>query len=325
MITTKILLVTVNLSLHESIYSTNKVEIITNILNKKYKNKCFQSILITEIIRIIQYSDTLLEDDRLDGSADIDVQFEVKGIHFITGELLVGCKVVDINAKNMLIESKYADGSIQIDSKKQINTIISKGQFIPVVIISSRYNPNKNKITITASPYYPQITKNIIYSIAEIPTMDQIANVEKYMNKLNEEIDLHKEIMKDSKEKYKFFSNIVYPFKSIQKFESTKLGNKFKKIESKDFNSLYEKDKYHLISPIDNYNEIDMPLLYSDSSSLVSEEMILFTTLDVAIQDFVSKRLLYMQSIRNLCMYYESPEQIDKMMTYWKMCNKLKN
>lgn len=165
----KVLQTSFDLTDPNEIYTTDIESVLSAKILKRYLYRCYQSMLITGLSRIIRYSDIHMNDTRLDGAAYIDVQFEADGIILMPGEVVPACKIVSITNNGVIIENEHLGGILQSDPKKQLVKILKKDQVIPVIIQAARYNPYQNQITVKAIPYYP-IKSNIAwFSINDEP------------------------------------------------------------------------------------------------------------------------------------------------------------
>jgi DNA-directed RNA polymerase subunit E'/Rpb7 len=312
---------TVDLFKPADIYAADVKSMLIGKLTERYVGKCYQSMLITAISNIVRYSDTHLVDNRLDGAAYIDVQFEATGLVLIKGEILHGCKVVEITASGIIVDHKQAGGLVQADPKKQVIKVIKPGQLIPVVIQAVRYNPNQSQITIRGIPYTPSFTPNVFYNITEILSPEDTEKASSLLDELAEEIKLHNAVM--SSKNYEFFKELTYPFKTTQKFESSKLGERFTKMSSELKHILEIRDGC-LISPIESSKLPGLTLFHSKKEETSDVGMVVDSQLYPAILDMISKRLMYLRNLRGFAEQYDTPEKIQDMMIYWKICQNLK-
>jgi hypothetical protein len=305
------------------IYSPDIQSIIMAKLVERYVNKCYQSMLITKIVRIIKYLELHLVSTRLDGAAYSDVQFEAEGIILIKGEIIHGCKVVDIStSSSILFEHKYVGGIVQPDPKKQVSKIIKKDQIIPVVVQSTRYNPNQSQITVRGTLYVPVVEQNTFYNITEVLSPGETEKLSILQDELNDELKLHSD-MYESKN-YEFFKELLYPYKTTQKFTMSSTGKKFAVLDP-TLENLLQIHSGCIVSPYEAYKDAKLPFYYSkDDMPYVENMTIINSTMYAAMLDIIEKRLLYLRNLRGFAEHYNTPEKNEGMMTYWRICHNVK-
>jgi hypothetical protein len=310
MIVTKILETTIDLFDSKDIYTADVEAMLIKMLENRYKNKCFKSILILDIHKIIRYSDIKLVDNRLDGAAFINVQFEVKGVILVKGEILTDCKVTEIITTGIIVEHKYAGGLIIPGQKNQIYNIIKKGQKIPIIISDVRYNIGQTEISIRGIPFTPQHIKNIYYNIDYGLYEDEDVKLKQLIDDYNNELKLHDEIKNKS---YEFFKELLYPYKTYNKIKAENINIDFKTLSN--INSgivayLSEEEKSDsFIYKIDKIN---------DSKEVIN------SSLYPALIDIINRRIMYLQNLRELVKYYNTKEKIQENMKYWQVCQMFK-
>jgi DNA-directed RNA polymerase subunit E'/Rpb7 len=310
----------VDLYTSDDIYCTDIKQLLITKLTERYKGKCYKSVLIMSINKIVKHSAIYMADDRLDGSASINVNFDVNGFILLQNEVLHGCKVVDITVSGILVEHKYAGGLVHADMKKQITKIIKKDQIIPVTIYAARYNPNQTQITIRGAPFEPINTKYVYYHIDDILSPEETEKVAALLELFEQEMKLHKEIQNNKN--YEFFKDIIYPYVKNQKYLDTNIGKDFKLIKA-DLVSFLEIRSGYLVSPTEAYKLDTLPIYHSDKKH-ISDVYVIRSSLYPALADIIDKRIMYLQNLRGFAECYDTPDKIKDMMAYWQVCNKLK-
>lgn len=307
------------------IYASNISKVLMEKLTERYVGKCYNSVLIDKIDSIIKYSDTRLTDNRLDGSASIDVQFVVEGLVLTQGELLTGCKVLEINNNGVIISHPKVCGLIKSDAQKPIGKILKKDQMIPVLVVTTRYDINNTQITIRGVPYVPSVRKNVYYNITDILSPEETDKLDLLLNELNDEIKKHESVADEKS--YKFLEDLVYPFKTVQKYEVSQIGSKFTKI-SCDLKTLLEIRDGCLIAPEESCGGRKLNLYHSKKaiSPTIVQSMgtIVESSMYPAISDCISKKLTYLRNLRALFEQYNTFEKLQDMILYWKLCQSAK-
>ena len=310
MIVTKILETTIDLFDSKDIYNSDVESMLLKKLENRYKNKCFKSILILEISKIIRYSDIKLVDNRLDGAAFINVQFEVRGVILVKGEVLTDCKVTEIITTGIIIEHKYAAGLIIPGQKNQIYNIIKKGQIIPIIISDVRYNIGQSEISIRGIPFIPQYIKNVYYQIEYGLYEDEYNKLKQLIDEYNNELKLHENIKNKS---YEFFKELLYPYKAYNKIKAEVIDIDFNKLSSINngiITYLREEEKSDsFIYKIDKVN---------DTQEIIN------SSLYPALVDIINRRIMYLQNLRVLATTYNTKEKIQENIKYWQVCQMFK-
>ena len=285
MIITKIFDTSVDLFDAQDIYSPNITAVLLKKLNERYRGKCYKSMLITDVLRVIEHSDIRIVDNRLDGAAYVDVQLEVKGIILIKGEILTDCKVIDVLNTGTIIEHRYATGLITPGTNQYLYGIIKKNQTIPIIVNDVRYNVGNTAISISGFPFSPQINKNIYYNLTGVLTDDQKNKLDYILNDIRDELKLHSE-----NKSFEFFTELLYQFKSNQKFELSKIGSRFSLV---DFNKLKDIQNGCIVYPCESQKNNNFIML-SKQELKESDGMIVNADLYPALVDILNRRLLYL-------------------------------
>jgi DNA-directed RNA polymerase subunit E'/Rpb7 len=309
MIVNKILETTIDLFDSAEIYTADIESMLIKKLETRYKNKCFKSVLITEILKIIRYSDIKLVDNRLDGAAYINVQFEIKGIVLIKGEILTDCKVTEIITTGIIIEHKYAGGLIMPGQKTQIYNIIKKGQTIPVIISDVRYNIGQTEISIRGVPFTPQIFTNIYYNINYGLYEGEEDKLKQLLEDYNNELKLHNDIKNKS---YEFFKELLYPYKNYNKTKATPIDANFNKLST---------IKDCIISYLGEEEKNDTFIYKVEDNT---KKHVINAPLYTVLSDIINRRIIYLQNLRELVTYYNTKEKIQEHMKYWQVCQMFK-
>lgn len=321
----KTLETSVDLFKASDIYTANVAKMLMDKLTERYVGKCYQSALIQKVVSIIKYSETHIVDNRLDGAAYIDVEFVVEGIVPGQGEILQGCRVVDITQSGVIISHPLAGGLVMPDAKKQIVKILKKDQLIPVSVQAARYNINQTQITIRGTPYAPSSHKNIYYNITEIVSPEETEKLSELLEELSQELSHHSALANEKS--YKFFEDLVYPYKTTQKFEMSQIGGKFTKVTS-DLKSILEIRDGCIILPEESYKQPGLTLYHSkkpiNQDDLAGHGVVIESHMYPAIADCINRRLMYLRNLRGFVEQYNTPEKIQEMIVYWKVCQSVK-
>lgn len=336
MIITKVLQTSIDLFTDADIYSQDIESVLMRKLTDRYVNHCWQSMLITSIKKIVKHSDITMVDNRLDGAAYINVKFEAEGIILVQGEVLHGCKVIEAATTGIIVEHKYAGGLIYPDPRGQAVKLIQKDQVISIIVDKARYNVNQKQISIRGIPFIPLPPSDIYYQITNILSPEDTDKVDYLLNKLNEEMKLHDSIKNEKS--YEFFRDLMYPYKSLQKFKETKIGDSFKPVDI-DLKAILELHGGCLIAPsasskqdtfLYHSKSVPAPLLdifvNQTSDALISKQRSILINSEMypAISDIINRRILYLQALRGFVEQYDTQSKVVERMAYWRVCQSLK-
>ena len=319
MIITKILETSIDLFEPSDIYSLDVKKLLMQKLSERYCNKCFSSILILKILDIIRYSDRIMVDNRLDGGAYINVQFKVEGVILVKGEILQGCKVINVASHGIIIDHPYAFGSMKQDPQKKAIAIIKKDQIVPVIVDDVRYNVGKSRISIMCTTYTPQSFLEILYNITEILSPADTEKLDLLLLALADEEKIHESL--NSEKSYDFFKKLIYPYKTQRKFQLSPIGSNFKNIQLTLKNILEIRDG--CITNADS--AINEFLLHSKKTQITNAEIqVIDSPLYPAIISIIQQRITYLITLRGFVEYYNTIEKNQEMMAYWQVCMSLK-
>jgi DNA-directed RNA polymerase subunit E'/Rpb7 len=316
MLVKKILQITIDLISVNDIYNPNKKEMLKSKLELKFKNKCYQSMLIKDILNVLRYSDTKFTDNRLDGSAFIDVTFEVEGLVLVPGEIIYNCKIVDINAFNVIFDMSFASGVLKNnkmpnnedpENLKKLFKILKPNMKIPVIVISAKYMPNKEKISVIGIPYVPYSYPNISYRITSPLNVYDSEKLAGIVDEYKRELEIHKKL--STKSEYAVFNELLFPLKN------DKVNGKFKTLDL-NIDKLFEVKTGYIMYPNEYSKNSTISLLYSDNTS---EYMTVDNSMVGILNDIISKKILYLQNLRGFIENYDK-EKYQENKIYWHMC-----
>lgn len=317
MIIVKSICTSIDLKNPNDIYSPNINDVIIKILKAKYENKCFSSMLITKIIKIIKKSDIKFNKNLLDGSAYIDVQFSVEGIIFIKGEIVHGCTITSIAQQNKFFSHPHITGLIN-GSNDAIGKTLIQSQVIPVIIENVAYNINKNTVTAHCLPFSPKPFPKVFFNITKDAIVENIKLMEKSLSDLKTEQNKHNQL--STTKQYAAFKSLIYPYKTEQKFEMSPLGMEFKPLDLSVQNLIKIKDGTVTSQDLASQKFI----LYNEKPiDIIKDIDIIDCDITHAVIMIVREEIMYLYNLRGFVEYYTVEKNRD-MMPYWEICSKLK-
>ncbi len=284
----KILEVRLDINDANNMFVQDYDKVFLEILKQKYKKRCYKSMLIIDIIKIIKRSKIYCKSKTLDGTLYVDIQFLASGIVYEQEEIIHKCKIIQIHSNGVMhAKSEYA--AIQIANIDGMN-IFKENEEIPVVVNRVKYNIFEDEITVLAFPLIPLKKKIILYK--SINTSQSLNDIDEESNKILHEIsELLKEMdkyKKDYKESYEFFINLLYPTKKPMNIKTEKKkidAELFKKMEGKiitnsysylldDFIYILDEKSYKSIIPDIQiievpFNELILRILYDYKKNII--------------------------------------------------------
>ena len=318
---TKVLETTVDIDDPNELFTYDYEQIIKNKLTDRYANKCYQSVLITGINKIIRRSSIKMTDNRIDGGAYVDVQFEISGIIFAQGELLAGCRVIEIHPNAIIAVHPHATIKLQKDSNNTVTKILKIGQTLPVIVQKVRYTPNNKTISMIASPYIPKAEELIIYQIIDKIDPSEMELLHGIFEQISIEEKLHQGIK--SQKNYEFFKDLLYPFKTKHKFEKHPLYEEYK-LSSVEFSmdKILDIDKGIIVYPVEDHR-MNKRFFHSNAEINNKKLPIVKSKLYTAVSDVLIKYIIYMQGVRNLTETYNTLADFQQLETYWRICKSM--
>ena len=319
MLVKKIINISIDLFKPEEIYSSNINQLLINKINEKYVGRCYLSILIIEVNRIIQRSDIIMAFNQLNGAASVDVKFEVTGVILVPDvEILHNCRITEIYDKKMIAEHKYAD--IQIQSNiNSISQMLSIGSKIPVVVRKCQYSINKKTISVIAVPYFPQKTPSVIYKITKGLVDNQIEQLNELNNMILEEEKNHKMLAEKYSKTYDFFIKFLYPFKEVKDVKLI-----YPTFVPSEFNLKNIPESGFITYPSEDNRHNKRFFIGKDFKEIKN-----CTVVDVelfgALYDIYNKYYMYLQCLSGFVETYSDVSNFKTFITYAKICNNMKS
>lgn len=298
-----------------------------NILEKlkiQYVGRCFKSMLILDILKIIRRSSPMSKNKVLDGSVYIDISFEVSGVVYEKEEIIHNCSIIQIN-DNGTMHAKSEHASIYIKNSKELADLLifKKMDKIPVIVVASRYQIYDTEISISAVPLIPILKKSIIYKIVDHVEYDD-SDKSDLSDDLNKVIDLESikklesDLAKVSKNKtiYNSFRKLLYPFKDYKRVKDGSVKN----ISVDGFSELNVGDLVY--KPIDYLDEKNY-LLLNDKHKVEGIELeIEKSELEIKLFNEYYKN---MKTLLEFCQTYDTADKVKELNKVWMLYNSLKH
>lgn len=309
----------------DDIYCTHYNSNILKILKNKYNNRCYQSVYIIDVLEIIRRSALHAKDKVLDGTMYIDVSFKVSGIIYEKGEVIHNCKIIQVN-NNGTMHAKSEFASIYIKNIEAF-TIFKEFDEIPVIVNMAHYNIIETEISVAAVPLVPITETPSIFRVFTVPEPDlSVMDIVNILFDFKELYALEKKLQnlsKTSKSGYKFFRDLLFPYKTIKPIK---------------YGKSYEITIENLTKIVDG-SIIYQPTSYLDDNSyFILDESNIETVIreypgtvimTVNTKEYIIHLLnSYKKNLLQLCEFlhvYDSNEKIKAKSHIWSFYNQLKN
>ena len=141
---------------------------------------------------------------------------------------------------------------------------------------------------------------------------------------IEKEKSLHEGNIKNI-QSYKFFQDLLYPYKNIQRILHNpviKKGN-FSAVTI-DMKSMINIDKGIIIYPNEEPKQNSLFFWSKNDNLQIDDYNIINIAAFPLLAGIANKYLIYLYSLKNLVEFYNSPEIMSSLMTYWKLCKNAK-
>lgn len=304
MIITKIFDIILNISSINDLFTSDINSKLISIIESKYKFKCYLSSYILNINKIINRSLLECNQNDLNCSFNLSVQFEAECLVFMKNEVILNMKIHDVinnnivlkNNTNELYESKYELKEVIIALIKNNSdmNIFKKNDVIPITVGKVKYTLGSDKITINAYPFIPVIVDQIYYQINDLNTTQFELLNDSILKYIKEEEIKKDKILKDKDNTWNYFKKLLYPFKTNNSSSTQKT------ILLNDLINNLDKHNDKIIS----YCNIDI----SDSKIYIFDSVDNYIKTDpyITLYEVYKNYYLYLKLINDLSIKYNS-------------------
>ena len=234
---TKVFDIILNISNINDIFSKDINNNLLILIEKKYKHKCYLSSFILKINKIINRSLLECNQNDLNCSFNISIQFEAECLIFSKNEIIMNMQITEKVNNNIILKNKATEDLPDIIISLIKNNLdmvkFNKGDILPIMVGKVKYSLGSDKITINSYPFIPLVSNNIKYKITQLEDSQLELLKETILNYINEE-----ENIKQSK-RIKLLE-----IKSSKKMERTEQG---KNVVYLVTNEYLEKDRIFVI------------------------------------------------------------------------------
>ena len=298
-------------------YSGDIDAVVMDNIKQRFEGYCYMSCLILEVLEILRRSNFVFSKQRNDGSASCNVCIKVSGIVIKKHELLHDCVVKKIDKDGHII-CKNKHSAVYIRASKALQTI-KQGQTIVAMAGLASYKLFKPAISINALPFIPIADKSadVIY---EVVVSNNTGIVEKMLDKMNNEIKENESLPKDV---YKFFMDLLYPYKTKKKFDDVKTSTKpLIQIEKSAVGTklnISQPDWLPMDTPVVLvYSKVESDdVLGSDELKSTKDGIIVREEYETIMGYMVHKYIEHMITLRKLCNSYNTMEKVNDNNNIW--------
>lgn len=338
MLIQKLLTLTIFIDSYNDLFSGDMNGTLKRLIEVKYKNVCYKSILIKNVISIGKYGNINIVDNMLSGYATVDVEVLIEGIIYSQNEIVTDCEVLKIYENAITVNGKYTGATITANSLLTKTLVI--GDKIPIVIKQSRYMIGSDRIASIGEPLMPMFDDNPIFSIDRSLDSIEVLKINELYAMINKELDMHKKISK--LDNYKGFVGILYPFNAKQDYLKQPKIKKMK-LAKYDIQLLSKITVGNVVVYPNELNKMDGEVYYAktgvgdssvgdssvgdssvgDSSYDLSSSIVVMSAYNV-ISYVLNKYLLYLIGLRELVDSYKTMDDMRRSATYWILYKKMK-
>jgi hypothetical protein len=309
MIIIKLFDVILNIKDVNILFAINKNQQIFELVKQKYSNICYLESYIIQINKIVNRSLIESNQNDLDCSFNVYVQFEAECLVLNKNEIILDMEIQD-NINNNIILKK--DNMLAfIKNNKDIQTF-NKGDKIPIIVGKAKFTTGSNKISINAYPMIPILNNNIYYyKINKITDNDKKQLHELIIKYIEMEEERKKDINKQKNNKWDYFDNLIYPF------NKDNTNNEIKEYKTLDLLSLNYNDNIIFINSNINMSKC-LICIDNNITNYIEDNSILI------LYELLKKYYLHIKLINDLSEMYNTNDMINNNIDIFNIYSKYK-
>jgi hypothetical protein len=306
-----------------TILTTDFQKVYIDLLNKKYKGRCFKSIFILDVLDILYSSEIRYRNKDITGYMYVDLVFLVRGLLYVRNEILFDCEIIKIDIPVL------SDSTIKINAKSEYASIIisnntpydmySVGQKVPVVVRDTRYYNFKDYISVSAIPFQPYkipsvdylTNGDINYKILYMPCEDE--TIEYNSSKISKITDIQKALGSSKINKAsKFFARLIFDpnIKPITGSRLISLSSKRIDFKRSELFYILEGKMYTMARPRTAENK-NIKIISLPAMEIYNK--------------LLSELYIDLVNIKGLAENYDTPEKIKNGKVIWKLYSTIKS
>jgi hypothetical protein len=315
---TKIFDITLNIDNINDIFTKDINQKLLSLIKKKYQYKCYLSSYVLKINKIINRSLLEFNQNDLNCSFNISIQFEAECLVFNKNEVILNMKIQEIVNNNLILKntttSEINEIIIALIKNNQDLSIFSKDDIIPIIVGKVKYSLGSDKITINAYPFIPIISNIIYYQVTGLNKQQLELLQETILPYIEYEEQIKNDLLKTKNNTWDYFKNLVYPYTNKNNIKSK--PNMINLMEV-----INNSDKYNnkIIAFDEQYDISNCELcIYDDHNSYVKINSYM------SFYELCKKYYLYLKLINDLSINYNSEKEIKSNTKIFDIYNKYK-
>jgi hypothetical protein len=315
---TKIFDITLNIDNINDIFTKDINQKLLSLIKKKYQYKCYLSSYVLKINKIINRSLLEFNQNDLNCSFNISIQFEAECLVFNKNEVILNMKIQEIVNNNLILKntttSEINEIIIALIKNNQDLSIFSKDDIIPIIVGKVKYSLGSDKITINAYPFIPIISNIIYYQVTGINKQQLELLQETILSYIEYEEQIKNDLLKTKNNTWDYFKNLVYPYTNTNNIKSK--PNMINLMEV-----INNSDKYNnkIIAFDEQYDISNCELcIYDNHNSYVKINSYM------SFYELCKKYYLYLKLINDLSINYNSEKEIKSNTKIFDIYNKYK-
>ena len=315
---TKIFDITLNIDNINDIFTKDINQKLLSLIKKKYQYKCYLSSYVLKINKIINRSLLEFNQNDLNCSFNISIQFEAECLVFNKNEVILNMKIQEIVNNNLILKntttSEINEIIIALIKNNQDLSIFSKDDIIPIIVGKVKYSLGSDKITINAYPFIPIISNIIYYQVTGLNKQQLELLQETILPYIEYEEQIKNDLLKTKNNTWDYFKNLVYPYTNTNNTKSKPTMINLMEV-------INNSDKYNnkIIAFDEKYDISNCELcIYDDHNSYVKINSYM------SFYELCKKYYLYLKLINDLSIYYNSEKEIKSNTKIFDIYNKYK-
>jgi len=315
---TKIFDITLNIDNINDIFTKDINQKLLSLIKKKYQYKCYLSSYVLKINKIINRSLLEFNQNDLNCSFNISIQFEAECLVFNKNEVILNMKIQEIVNNNLILKntttSEINEIIIALIKNNQDLSIFSKDDIIPIIVGKVKYSLGSDKITINAYPFIPIISNIIYYQVTGLNKQQLELLQETILPYIEYEEQIKNDLLKTKNNTWDYFKNLVYPYTNTNNTKSKPTMINLMEV-------INNSDKYNnkIIAFDEKYDISNCELcIYDDHNSYVKINSYM------SFYELCKKYYLYLKLINDLSINYNSEKEIKSNTKIFDIYNKYK-
>lgn len=286
---------------------------LIELLSEKYLNRCFMSSYIVKINKIINRSLLELNQNDLDCSFNISVQFEAECLIYNKNEIILDMEIQEIVNNNIITKK---DNILALIKNNQDLSVFKKGDKIPITVGKVKYSLGSDKISINSYPFIPILNNIKYYKVNKLDSSEIDLLNDEILNSIKEEENIKLNILKNKNNNWNYFKELIYPYK--------------KNIELKDI-----KNKVDLLELVKNLDKYENQIIEVNDKYDISDRIVILhkenevnnyvkNNMYLIIYDVLKKYYLNLKLINDLSNIYNTEKLIKENQTIFNIYTKYK-